>query len=307
MKESNRRIKYALHLDGWCYEKGNKDVLIRDAVKVVPSGYVKEMDETIFCPACTTNLNRIPKDKEHTSNGRDAYFSHMSKYTDIKCDLRSVKPEGKKYDTHEEAQKAIDDENLVIVKGFIKNKPELPVAQAGVYDETPVEDLAGPLSNVPISRHHGETFTLPSKITTVAGICRKFDDNLYKYYLFEHQKHAIRLIDLLQDVASVSEANDKPKLYYGKIESTNHLGQYKRPTNIRMTYLKNNMEAEGVAHFTIKLTDEKQKAHGIGDNSVGRIVLMYGVITESGMGLCFESLEWGEFALLPDKYAYLLE
>lgn len=307
MKESNRRIRYALHLNGWCYEKGNEVVLKRDAVKVVPSEYVKEMDGAIFCPGCKTNLNRIPKDKEHTSNGRSAYFSHMQKYTDIKCNLRSVKPECKKYDTYEEAQKAIDDENLVIVKGFIKNKPELPSRLGSVYDETPVEDMLGPLADVPIGRHHGEVFRLPSKITTVAGICRNFDDNLYKYYLFEHQQHAIMLSDLLQDVSSVSEPNDKPKLYFGKIESTNHLGQYKRPTNIRMTYLKNDMKAEGVAHFTIKLTDEKQKAHGIGDNSVDRIVLMYGVITENGMGLCFNSLEWGEFALLPDKYSYLLK
>lgn len=307
MIEPNRRIKFALYLEGWCYEKGNKEILLKDALKVVPSEFVIEMDESIFCPVCTTNLKRVPKDKEYTSNGRAAYFSHIRKYTDIDCDLRSVKPEGKYYDTYEEAQKAIDDDNLVIVKGFLKAKPELLNGPDGEYDETSVEDQAGPHSQVPISRHHGETFTLPSKITTVAGICRKFDDNLHKYYLFGHQKHAVMLSDLLQDVSTVNEVNDSPKLYFGKIESTYHLGNFKKPTNIRNTYLINHKKTEGVADFVIKLTDEEQKAHGIGDDSVGRIVLVYGLITVSGAGLCFSKLDWGEFALLPSKYNYLLE
>lgn len=307
MKETNRRIKFALYLEGWCFENGNKEILLKEAVKVVPSEYINEMQDSIFCPVCKTNLNRVPKDKDYTSNGRAAYFSHMRKYSDITCDLRSVKPEGKYYDTYEDAQQAIDDENLVIVKGFLKTKPELPEGVAGEYDQTPVEDQDGPQSQVPISRHHGETFTLPSKITTVAGICRKFDDNLHKYYMFEHQKHPVMLSDLLHDVSTVNEISDSPKLYFGKVESTHHLGKYKMPTNIRNTYLKNDKKNEGVADFILKTMDKEQKAHGIGDDSVGRIVLVYGVVSKNGSGLCFENLNWGEFALLPNKYNHLLE
>ena len=265
------------------------------------------MDGTLYCPACFTNLNRVPKEKEHFKNGRDAYFSHMTKFEDTKCDLKSIKPEGKKFNNWEEAKQAIDNDNLVIISGFLKLKPETKEGKPAIYDETPVEDINGTEAEVAISRHNGESFSLPSKITTVAGLCRNFDENLYKYFHLPGRKNASRLVDLLKNVKSISEENAKPRFYYGRITSTTHLGNYKRPTNIRMTYLDNNMEEDGVAHFTIKLTDEQQKSHGIGDHSVGRIVLMYGVITINGMGLCFESLEWGEFSLLPDKYVHLLE
>jgi hypothetical protein len=302
--ESNRRIKYALHLMGWNFETGNRDVLKRDAVKIAPSEYQVEMDGCLFCPVCHTSLNRVPKQKEHFSNGREAYFCHLAAYREIKCDLRSIRAEGKWYETHEEAQKAIDDENLVIVSGFMKDKPELPQDPGGEYDETPVEDLSGPISDIPIARHTGESFKLPSKITTIAGICRNFDENLYKYFYFPDQKHAIRLVDLLHPVEEIQEEDEKPKLYYGVIESTVHLGTHKRPDNIRMTYLKNNQT--GVQDFCIKLQDRHQKSHGITDNSIGRVVIVYGVVSDNGTGLCFKRLGWGEFALLPQKYEGLL-
>ena len=50
----------------------------------------------------------------------------------------------------EEAQKAIDDENLVIVSGFIKDKPDIREDGGVEYDETPVEDMAGPVSDIPM-------------------------------------------------------------------------------------------------------------------------------------------------------------
>lgn len=299
-----RRIKYALQLVGWSYENGNQDKLIRDAVRVAPSEYRPEMDGSLFCPVCFTNLNRVPKQKDHFSNGREAYFCHLAAYKEVKCDLRSSKPEGKRYETYEEARKAIDDENLVIVDGFIKDKPELPDEAGGEYDETPVEDIDGPISDVPIGRHRGESFKLPSKITTVAGICRNFDENLYKYYYFPNQKYSIRLVDLLHPVEKIQEEDDEPKLYFGIIESTSHLGEHKRPDNIRMTCLKN--DQMGVQDFCIKLQDRHQKSHGITDASVGRTVIVYGKVSDNGTGLCFKNLGWGEFALLPQKYNGLL-
>jgi len=302
--DSKRRIRYALHLIGWSFENGSKNKLNTDALKVEPSEYQKSMEGNIFCPVCFTNLNRVPKDKDHFSNGREAYFGHLPAYKKIDCDLRSEKPEGKRYNSYEEAQKAIDDENLVIVSGFITEKPELPEEPTGEYDETPVEDVAGPISNTPISRHNGESFKLPSKITTVAGICRKFDINLYKYFFFSNQKHAIRLLDLLHSVMDINEEDDIPKLYYGRILSTKHLGEYQRPDNIRMTYLKNNQS--GVQDFCLKLKDKYQKSHGITDSSVGRILVVYGKVSDNGTGLCFKGLGWGEFALLPQKYENLL-
>lgn len=303
--ESNRRIKFAYHLSGWSYEDGSKANLKKSAQKVIPSDFRLEMDGDIFCPACFTNLNRVPKEKDYFKNGREAYFSHHPRYKDIVCDLKSTKPEGKRYESFEEAQKAIDDESLVIVSSFLKEKPEIVVDGKSSYDETPVEDMAGPLASVPITRHNGESFKLPSRITTINGICRNFDENLYKYYYFPNQSNAIRLIDLLHNIESVGEETRSPKLYYGRIIRTKHLGEHKRPDNFRMTYLSNS--GFGVADFCLKLSHQEQESHGIGDKSVGRIVIVYGVVKKNGVGLCFKELGWGEFALLPDKYSHLLE
>jgi len=280
--ESNRRIKFAYHLSGWSFEDGNKSNLKKTAEKIIPSDFRIEMDGDIFCPGCFTNLNRIPKEKDHFKNGREAYFSHHPRYIDIICDLKSTKPEGKRYESFEEAQKAIDDENLVIVSGFLKEKPEIVIDGNLEYDETPVEDMAGSLANVPIARHNGESFKLPSKVTTINGICRNFDENLYKYYFFPNQSNAIRLIDLLHNIENVSEETKNPRLYYGRVISTTHLGEHKRPDNIRMTYLSNSQP--GVADFCLKLCHHEQESHGIGDKSVGRIIIVYGIVKESGVG-----------------------
>ena len=303
--ESNRRIKFAYQMEHWSYEKGNPALLRANAKKIIPSEYKTDMNGSLFCPGCFTNLNRVPKEKEHFTNGREAYFAHIRTYKDVKCDLKSIKPEGKRYENWEEAKKAIDDENLVIISSFLKSKPEPKEDQPAIYDETPVEDQAGPTTEVPIGRHNGETFALPSRIKTVAGLCRNFDENLYKYFHLPNKKYAVRLIDLLKSVKTISEETDLPSFYYGKIVSTAHLGEHKKPTNFRMTYLENN--AEAVWDFCLKSQDKDQKAHGIDDNSVGRILIVYGTVKQNGTGLCFQGLGWGEFSLLPEKYNHLLD
>ena len=302
-EESKRRIKYAYFLEGWSPENGSGSVLKEKATRVTPSDYSEEMDGSIFCPVCFTNLNRVPKEKDHFSNGRDAFFAHIKTYKDIKCDLRSTKPEGKRYETQREAQKVIDDQNLVIVSGFMEEEPIEPQNNNKEYDETPVEDEVGLLSDVPISRHTGESSNLPSIITTVAGICRSFDDNLYKYYCFPGQTFAIQLVDYLRSIETVKEEDDIPRLYYGVIINSFNAGFNPKPKNIRMTKLSCHIN---VHDFYLKATDRVSVQKGITDDSKGRIVLMYGKVSKSGKGLCLERLKWGEFALLPEKYNALL-
>lgn len=301
MSEGNRRIKFSFFLPGWEYGKASKELLKDKSEKITPSEYRSEMDGSIFCPICCTNLNRIPKDKDHFSNGRGAHFAHIKKFSYIECDLRSKKPEGKRYDTFEEAQKAIDDENLVIVSGFIKDRPPLSENLENEYNETPVEDMKGPASDIPISRHNGESFKLPSRIKTVLGICRKFDENIYKYYYLPENQYAIRLVDLLRDVRNVIEQDNIPKLYYGKIKRSFNAG--KTPNNIRMTELQCNPK---IKDFYFKNADRTSQEKGINDLTSERILIIYGTVTESGIGLCIENVGWGEFALLPEKYNALL-
>lgn len=271
--EPNQRIKFAYKLEGWSYESGSQSELKRTGEKVLPSEYTQDMEGKIFCPGCFTNLIRVPKEADYFSNGRSAYFAHLQTYKHVKCDLRVKRSEGKRFDTYEEAQKAIDDENLVIVSGFLQEKPQGPEDPAGVYDETPVEDINGPVSEVPIARHAGESFSLPSKITTVAGICRNFDENLYKYYFLPGRQNAVRLIDLLKDVREVIEEDSTRRLYFGKIIRSYTPVKNPAAHNIRMTELAC---APSVRDFYLKEEHGISLSKGINDNTQERYVLMWG-------------------------------
>jgi len=302
--DPSQRIKYGLHLEGWSFENGDQLQLQNDASIVLPSEYTEAMEGNIFCPVCKTNLTRVPKNKEHFTNVRKPHFSHQKKYKSIQCDLRVKRSEGKQYENFEEAQKAIDDENLVIVSSFLSRKPERQADAAGQYDETPVEDQEGPPSMVPLARHTGEELSLPSKITTVAGICRKFDDNLYKYYFMPGRQHPVPLIDLLQNIKDVIEEDHVPRLYWGRIKRSFTPKRNPQPENMRMTELEC---ASSIPDFYLKTSDGIGREKGINDETSNRLVLMWGKVTRNGVGLCIEGVNWGEFALLPSKYNYLLD
>ncbi|WP_217351311.1 hypothetical protein [Azoarcus sp. DN11] len=61
-----------------------------------------------------------------------------------------------------------------------------------------------------------------------------------------------------------------------------------------------------VKDFCFKEVDAEAQEKGIRDDTKDRILIMYGTITGSGIGLAIEKLGWGEYALLPEKYNKLL-
>ncbi|RYH00460.1 MAG: hypothetical protein EON58_00065 [Alphaproteobacteria bacterium] len=256
----------------------------------------------LTCPGCREPLTRTPEAKAMFTNGRSACFAHLPSSRHVLCDLRSTKPEGKVFETEEEAKQAIASDELVVISGFLK-EPAVLDTPVGTYDQTPVEAITGPISDVPISRHSGETFKLPSKLSTIEALCRRFDVNLYRYFVFPGSKTAVRLIDALTDIRTVAETSDTPGLYFGRIRKSYNVGQVARPTYLRMTEL---VCAPGVKDFCIKVIDRVQGQRGVNDDSKGRYVLFWGPIGVNGIGLCAERLAWGEFALLPEKYERLL-
>lgn len=294
------RIKHALFLDGWSFLTGDKAVLKRDSSKILINEYQPSMKRRIFCPECSANLFRSPEDKPISKNGK-SYFGH-ARGIRTDCGLRTKRAEGKKYETEEEALRAIQSEELVIVEGFIKEKPVTPQKKPDEYDATQVEDVDGPIASVPISRHRGESFSLPSKFKTVRGICNNFDENIYRYFYMPNSKVAVQLIDLLTDIKAVTQEDDTPRIYYGIIQNSYNAGSTKQ--NIRMTRLK--YKSAVYPDFYIKATDEMQGEKGIDDSTKDRVVLVYGVISINGRGLCIENIGWGEFALLPAHYNSIL-
>lgn len=297
------RIKYALHHPQWKYESESPERLRTQAEKVIVLEYLPHMDGKLFCPVCWTNLVRTPKDKALFSNGRRACFAHLPKYAEVPCDLRSKKPEGQKYLNEEEARQAVESKELVVVGSFLEKPPEAADLTSGVYDQSAIEDLNGPETEVAIGRHNGQKFLVPTKLATVNNICRNFDNNLYKYYVLPGSNAAVRLVDALVDVASVEDVVSVPRLYFGRISSTNNAGINPKPTNLRMTWFEHH---KLVKDFCLKDADATQLSKGINDDSAGRVIMFWGTITESGIGLCINRPGWGEYALLPRKYNGLL-
>lgn len=298
------RIKYALYRSSGAYNIDSPSDLISTSDKVLVSEYRREMDGKLFCPVCFTNLTRRPKEKDLFSNGRRACFSHLSTFRDVPCDLRSEKPVGKRFPTEESARQAIANRELAVISAFRTEIPDSADLRSGVYDQSLVEDIDGPEADLAIGRHRGETFKVPTKITTVAALCRNFDENLYRFYVFPGSSTATRLVDTLIDVASVREIDNSSRLYFGRVLSTRNAGINPKPTNLRMTWFAHHPD---VKDFCLKDVDSTQLTKGINDESAGRIVLLWGRVSESGIGLCFNRPAWGEYALLPSMYNKFFE
>lgn len=294
-------IKTALYLKGWDYDSQDKGILKKQARTILVTEFDISMKGHIFCPICMTPISRTPLEKDVTSNGRKATFKHLSRYQEVPCSLRTKRAEGLSYKTEEEAREAIDNKDLTIISGFLKETPSTDSLVDNVYDQTAIEDEDGPTTEVAISRHRGESFNLPSKVTTVAGICRNFNENYYRYYLMPTFNQPLQLCSFLHNVRSIKEVDPVPKLYWGIIKSSESRGNH--DMSIRMTWMQCNGR---IKDFCLKDHDVLQKKHGINDDSEGRIVLFWGRIVESGIGLAVKDLAWGEYALLPEKYNNIL-
>jgi hypothetical protein len=307
--EKTNCIKSALYLQDWNFDTGDKKYLKKHADTVTPLEYRPNMKGHIFCPECCVGLFRSPEGKDYDRNGRKAFYAHTSKHTP-ECSLRTKRTEGGLYETEKQAKRAVEKEELVIVKNFMKSKPlSQNIDSPSGYQNVAVEGENGGLLQVPLAKHSGEGFKLPSRVTTIKSFCRNFDENLHRWFLLPNEPAALKLQDHLIDVASVTETCDHPKIYFGKVKWSSNRGETSR--NIRQTelfyiqhepYEPHNYYAD----FSLKATDEDSREHGIDDDSTGKIVLMYGKVTLNGAGLCIEHLGWGEFAVLPAKYAELL-
>lgn len=181
MPERNR-IAFAWWLDGWDSVGANHADLEERGQKVPPSEYEEAMKHNIYCPVCYMPLFRSPAQRAVFKNKRVARYNHYNADSATPCRLRAPKVESLTFESAELAQQAIADRTLTIVHNFMAAAPQpLDGLQeaGGNAGQGFHEDVAGPISRVPIARHKGDAFDLPSRITTVAWLCRRFDTKLH--------------------------------------------------------------------------------------------------------------------------------
>jgi hypothetical protein len=296
------RIAYAYYDPNWDRIQQPIALLVRTAIE--PLDYLDHMKGYLHCPSCYEPLTRVPNDPAVAvmANGRVALFRHFPDEDAPYCRLRSSQMSGKKYNSEEEARQAVEDQDLVIISGFMQERPEnQPRADFDGEQEpleTEFESEHGPEVAVPVSRHDGETFKLPSKVTSVQSLCTNFRHNYHREIHIVVEDKVLRyVLDVdLQDAAEIDDVTDEPKFYFGEIirirrfDSTSHVF-------LRHPHLPGNFD------FRISANNNDLDARGItAENSLRRILIFYGVIAKIGAGYWSPNKKWGEIALLPRQY-----
>ncbi|EOG2427389.1 hypothetical protein I5F94_03290 [Proteus mirabilis] len=294
-----RLIQYAYYDPNWSHSHQAISLLDRTQRKT-PEDYEHEMRGHLFCPSCYTPISIRPINTEVTSNGRRRAFFHLPSYSEIYCPLRSRSAPGRRYASETEAQQAIQNHQLAVISGFMNNEPENQNIEDPEYTG-PNENIDGPIIQAPIGRHRGENYALPSKISTVAGLCRNFDENYYKYIYIANSGQVIPKLfrDLLSDVNDIEGEIATPAFYWGKILRID------RFSNTAHIYFRLNTQ-NSISDVRIKVKLDELDRKNITDNQPDRIVIFYGPIKEVGSGYWSDDVKWGEYALLPEQYNYLL-
>lgn len=120
-------------------------------------------------------------------------------------------------------KKAVEDEELIVISGFLESRPNNNPRIGSEGDEAPVdshfERKNGKEVSLPISRHHGESFKVPSQVTSVQSLCVNFDHNYYReIYLVGEDGRAkrYRLCDSLKEINDITGDLPEPAFYFGK-------------------------------------------------------------------------------------------
>ncbi|MBS9425982.1 hypothetical protein [Photorhabdus caribbeanensis] len=300
---TSRRIAYAYYDPNWDKRIHSIAQLVRNEVE--PLDYQLVMKGNLICPQCYEPLIRVPSDPESSvmSDGRDALFRHLPTPDAPFCLLRSGAITGKRYSSEEEAKKAIEDEELIVIDGFIQERPENNPREPYDSDEEPFEthfeSKDGRIVDVPVSRHNGQTFKLPSKITSVQSLCANFRNNYYReIFVVDETGHSNRYLfcDSLKDVNDIHNEVEIPNFYFGEITEIN------KHTNHSTVWLKLNTPKH-YADFRVRVWNKFAEPRGIvSGRAENRIIVFYAPITSVGTGYWTKELNWGEVALLPDKY-----
>ncbi|KHT02774.1 hypothetical protein RC91_12490 [Pectobacterium brasiliense] len=299
---TSRRIAYAYFDPDW--DKSTMPILVLNRTEVEPLDYEAEMRGHLHCPSCYEPLLRVPGDPAVAimANGANALFRHFPDENAPYCRLRSGIMVGKKYDSEVEAAKAVEDGDLIIISGFKQERPQNNSRQQDEEHAEPVEtefeSEDGPPINVPASRHEGQTFNLPSKLTSVQSLCTNFRQNFYRdihVAVGEHVYHYV-LADCLKEAAEIDGEDDVPKFYFGEIV------RFLRFDHTSHVFLRHPL-LPGNVDFRISARNEDLDARGITQaNALRRILLFFGKISSCGAGYWSKDKAWGEIAILPAKY-----
>jgi hypothetical protein len=299
MENKQHRIIYALYSKLWKYGEGDKATLEKVSVEVTPEEFTEEMQRSIYCPLCTTPLSRTPALKNISSNNITAHFKHGSSKMyekSKKCDWRVNAPAGMNYKNEEEVNRAVENQELIIVSSWKSEPPSKfnDTEENGEFTKTAIEDENGPETLVPIGRHNGREYKLPSNVSTVMALCKDFPKNLKRGFYFPNSQYAMLLSDQLYSTLKVNEElTKKETLFFGKVVSFSRLS-YRNVLTIK----------SGKYEFKVYTKPEFDERKPIDCTALGRYLLFSATLyweSQDSVVAC-KVLKWGAYSLLPAKY-----
>ncbi|MBH0077472.1 hypothetical protein I6F48_18295 [Pseudoalteromonas sp. SWYJ118] len=304
MEKKEHRILYAYFSDVWKYGEYSKEQLKPLSEEVAPEEFSQLMKGKVFCPVCATPLSRTPNIDSISKNNITAHFKHGSKkkYPESRsCGWRVNAKPGLNYTNEESAVKAIENKELAIINAWKASPPSdsgTDIDDNGEYNKTAIEDNIGPQTEVPIARHNGPSFSLPSNISTVMALCTNFPENLKRGFFFPNSQYPMLLSDQLYSTKKLTkDLPNKEALFFGKIIKFSHLSY------------RNVIEVES-SNGTLKIYSDKSfdlRKH-ISFSSKGSYLLFSAKIyLEGGTVFACKLDFWGAYALLPKKYEKYIE
>jgi len=263
--------------------------------------YMSFMVGKIFCPVCHSAVTRVPKLKEVDRLGR-AYFSH---------------PRDIGHSCEQKSQARVSDENMdddrksvatiksggVVTVNFCDSSDESSPNESGEHDvSSNASDIEG-VNRVGVSDGKKKV-SAANDITTMRAITRDFKENLKRPYDFPHSDEPDFLKNQLLDVNTVFSTTSSDALYFGRVTRVVNWNNGKNPlVQFFMKYQKRT-DSEPRDRLDICLKVQKNIAlkMGLTEESKDNVLLMYGAISDSGIGYGLEISNPAMVATLPSKY-----
>lgn len=297
--ESNHRIPFGYFSTTFQFQTHSLKDLPKMSEEVTPEEYERNMKDNIYCPSCSVPLLKIPNEDSVTTSGMSSHFRHKPGYKeDVPCNLRTNTPAGKRYANEESVRQAIEDGALAIIGAWAESPPELDKkSNAAEFHKAQIEDQEGEEVDIPLGRHDGQTFKVPSLISSVYALCSNFTENLTKYFFFPKSQFPVLLRDVLVDAEKADENYfSKELLYYGKIK------KFTRLSSRNVIRLEN----ENFDEFNVFTYPEHDERRHIDKKSIGKILLVHGALKEYGNEPRIMVELWGQYSLLPEKYEKII-
>lgn len=264
---------------------------------IAETTFASEYEDTlhygkIFCPRCKVALKRTPRDKEKTSNGKDAFFCHYK--SEIKCAWHTQTSKGKKYLNEEDTWKVIANEMLTVVPQW-STVPDEEQRQNGIPIYTGVNEdpCSDEVTEQALGRYREGEIPLPNRITSVRTIARHINAYKHKAIIMPGSDRAIEVQSMLRALDTKTfQVDGNEYLFFGRVHQYNS-GNKDGPYD----FLNIQNETQTTSIWVPKAISKNRK---FTQKTEGRVVLVYGELIHKSQVYAVKVSALGQIALVPE-------